>query len=375
MGNTEGGDMGKRNFDRNVSVNKLDLFAKAFVNTSSLSKKEFIERAFNIAFELIEGAEKGTFFELDGDYFKPIYSRGYDTDALSLMILHKDHAFVDYENNTDVDIDAFEVMISSRNLSNFSDDMIEAMKILGTDTDFISLYAPLKVENEYVGIICFDNFSNQNYSDTSKTILKLYAQMFSNYYAMKLSEEKLKNKYEEIISSLVSAIELKDTYTKGHANRVVDLSLKLAKEYGVSHYSLENIEYASILHDVGKIGIPTHILTKPSGLSDEEYEAVKMHPEYARRILSEIEGFEAITELAYCHHEHYNGSGYPRGLKADQIPIEAQIIQICDTYDAMTSKRAYRDALTKEKALKIIEEERGKQFNPELVDLILELNI
>ncbi|MBC8059476.1 MAG: HD domain-containing protein, partial [Clostridiaceae bacterium] len=136
---------------------------------------------------------------------------------------------------------------------------------------------------------------------------------------------------------------------------------------------VSDIGTAALLHDIGKIGIPTEILNKPGKLTDEEYAIIKLHPVHTKTILEKISGFSTISNFAYGHHENYDGSGYPQGLKGDQIPLESQIIQVADAYDAMTSKRAYRSALSVNISLEIIKEEMGKQFNPEISKIAIEL--
>nr|WP_279288967.1 HD domain-containing phosphohydrolase [Anaerosolibacter carboniphilus] len=211
------------------------------------------------------------------------------------------------------------------------------------------------------------------FSETSRLVLKIFAQLISNFYSLKVHQERENKRYKEIINALVSAIEVKDVYTEGHAKRVSDISLKLAKAMNIPANRLKIIETAAILHDIGKIGTPTEILNKKSNLTKDEYEIVKRHPLDAKKILGKIEGFEEIVNLTYMHHEHYDGSGYPEGLSGDEIPIEAQIIQAADAFDAMTSKRAYRDAMSIETVMNIFREERGKQFNPAVTDTMLRL--
>jgi polar amino acid transport system substrate-binding protein len=353
---------------------KYNLLAKAFVNTYDLTREEFLNQAFETVFELITEAEKGSYYELKGDTFYPVCSKGYDKEALNKLFFHKDDAFLDYKSPNDQAIDAFEIHIGERDISTFSVEILDAMKTLGTYSNYTTLYAPIKIKNQKIGIVCLENFSGVKYSDESKTLLKIYAQMFSNLYSMRDAQEKLEDHYQEIISALVSAIELKDGYTKGHANRVYDMSTNLAILYGLNPKEIRKVQDAAILHDVGKIGVATDILIKPGRLTDEEYQEVKKHPENAKTILERIEGFDEITELAYCHHEHFDGGGYPRGLRGEETPIGAQIIQICDAFDAMTSERSYREALSKSKALSILKEEKGKQFNPELVQLMITLH-
>jgi polar amino acid transport system substrate-binding protein len=204
-------------------------------------------------------------------------------------------------------------------------------------------------------------------------VLKIFAQLISNFYSLKVHQERENKRYKQIINALVSTIEVKDVYTEGHAKRVAEISLKLARVMGIQAGRLQTIETAAILHDIGKIGTPSEILNKKSSLTNYEYEIIKRHPLDAKKILEKIEGFEKVMELTYMHHEHYDGSGYPQGLTGDKIPIEAQIIQAADSFDAMTSKRAYRDAMSIKTVMSIFRDQRGKQFNPIVTDAMLSL--
>ena len=179
--------------------------------------------------------------------------------------------------------------------------------------------------------------------------------------------------YDDIVSALVSAIEVKDKYTEGHARRVREYSCEIAIELGLSKEQVKDIGTAALLHDIGKIGISTEILNKPSKLTDDEYDIIKLHPMYTKTILEKISDFASIANIAYSHHENYDGSGYPQGLKGDEIPFESQIIQVADAYDAMTSERAYRKALSKSDALEIIRANMGKQFNVEISKVAIKL--
>ena len=127
------------------------------------------------------------------------------------------------------------------------------------------------------------------------------------------------------------------------------------------------------MHDIGKIGISSEIINKPGKLTDDEYNIIKKHPLYTKTILEKISGFSEITDFAYSHHENYDGTGYPQGLKNNEIPIEAQIIQVADAYDAMTSERAYRKALSSIEALHIIKKEMGRQFNPTIANVAIKI--
>ena len=165
---------------------------------------------------------------------------------------------------------------------------------------------------------------------------------------VKAQHEKLEKMSMQIVTALSGAIDAKDTYTNGHSTRVAEYSEKMARRAGLSEEEQNNIYMMGLLHDVGKIGIPDAIINKPSKLSDEEYEVIKNHPVLGAGILKNITKFPRLATGARWHHERYDGRGYPDGLSGEDIPLEARIIAIADAYDAMSSKRSYRDVLPQE---------------------------
>jgi HD-GYP domain-containing protein (c-di-GMP phosphodiesterase class II) len=195
-------------------------------------------------------------------------------------------------------------------------------------------------------------------------------------------EEELRSKQRLFIHTtiaLVAAIDAKDHYTHGHTARVTNLSLKIAnklseiKKLHFDNRFLENLHIASLLHDIGKIGIPEQILNKESGLNDSEMSHMKKHPVLGAAILEPIKELgDSILGVKH-HHEKYDGSGYPDGLKGNQIPLVAAIIAAADTLDAMTTDRPYRKGLTKDAAVREICRQSGKQFNPALAEAVSEL--
>ena len=172
-----------------------------------------------------------------------------------------------------------------------------------------------------------------------------------------------------MVESLVYAIEAKDDYTRGHSERVCRYSLLMADKLGLNEEEKKVLQWASILHDSGKIGIPESILNKPRRLADEEYQIIMSHPQKGHTILEPLEQLSSSLPGMLHHHERYDGKGYPHGLKGKDIPLEARIIAVADTFDAITSDRAYRPAKTPEEALKEIEKVAGTQLDPELVDV------
>jgi len=359
--------------DEDKNYNKvMDIF-ESFVNMHNMSKNEFLEKVFVSAFKLIPEAEKGSFYELSGDKYIPIFTNGYDCKTLKRLVFNRSDAFIDYECSDVASINAYQIHIKKRDDTKFTKEMIEIFKELGTYSDFISLYAPVQVEGINVGILSLDCFNETDFSKNSKKILKFYAQIISNFYSQKVFHDKETKMYGDIVTALVYAIEVKDKYTEGHAQRVREYSCSIAKELGLSIAQIKDISTAALLHDIGKIGVSTEILNKPGKLTVDEYNIIKMHPIYTKTILEKISDFANIANFAYSHHENYDGTGYPQGLKGNEIPFESQIIQVADAFDAMTSERAYRKALTVYEALEIIEKEMGKQFNPEIAKVAIRL--
>lgn len=187
--------------------------------------------------------------------------------------------------------------------------------------------------------------------------------------------EKRRRKVErmslQMVKALANTIDAKDSYTNGHSSRVAQYSVMLAERMGYGGEKLEQVQYAALLHDIGKIGIPREIINKPSRLTDEEYEIIKTHPAIGGNILDEITEIPDIAVGARWHHERYDGKGYPDRLMGEEIPELARIIGVADAYDAMTSKRSYRDVLPQDVVLAEIEKGKGSQFDPLIAEHML----
>ena len=187
------------------------------------------------------------------------------------------------------------------------------------------------------------------------------------------SMEQLRQMNTSIIRSLSYAIDAKDRYTRGHSQRVAEYSLALAKRMGKSEEEQQTIYFAGLLHDVGKIRVPEAVINKPGKLTDEEFDQIRIHPVSGYHILRDISKDERIGYGAKYHHERYDGTGYPNGLKGENIPEIARIIGVADAYDAMASNRSYRNALPQEVVRQEIEKGRGRQFDPGIADIMLEM--
>jgi putative two-component system response regulator len=180
---------------------------------------------------------------------------------------------------------------------------------------------------------------------------------------------------ENVIFMLAQAVEAKDAYTEGHLRRLRSYGEQLALARGLSYGDVRAVRYGGILHDIGKIGISEAILLKPGPLDDAEIAQIRYHPEIGARIISQMRFAREVGPIILGHHEHWDGSGYPNGLRGEEIPIGARIITIVDAYDAMTTDRPYRKALGLEEVIRRLRASRGTQFDPSTLDVFLDLLI
>lgn len=167
---------------------------------------------------------------------------------------------------------------------------------------------------------------------------------------------------------LAAAIDAKDPYTRGHSERVKDYSMVIGRELGLNDAELERLEIVALLHDVGKIGIEDRILRKPTNLTPEEFEIMKAHPDKGANIMSQVAQLSDVIPGMRAHHENYDGSGYPQGLKGEDIPFFARLITVADTFDAMTTDRPYQKAFTLEFAVNRIRQMSGIKYDPKIVE-------
>ena len=238
---------------------------------------------------------------------------------------------------------------------------------------------PLIVKGEVKGVLEIFSRSGLPHSDEwvefVETIANQAAIAIDNsqlFEHVKRANLELGVAYEATIEGWSNALDLRDKETEGHTQRVTELTMKLAKTMGFKGNELQQIRHGALLHDIGKMGISDSILHKKGKLTPEEWEIMRMHPELALKMLRPITYLKPSLDIPYCHHEKWDGSGYPRGLKGDLIPLSARIFAVADVWDALTSERPYRPkAWTKTEALKYIKAESGKHFDPEIVEVFL----
>jgi HD-GYP domain-containing protein (c-di-GMP phosphodiesterase class II) len=204
--------------------------------------------------------------------------------------------------------------------------------------------------------------------DEIEVLANSFNEMVSNLYR---SKNELIEAYDSTLLGWSKALELRDHETEGHAKRVAELTQQLARHLGISEEDLIDINRGVLLHDIGKMGIPDSILLKPGPLSEEEWVLMRKHPQYAYDMLKDIDYLKKALEIPYCHHERWDGDGYPRRLKGEEIPLTARIFAIIDVYDALKSDRPYRQSWPEEDVLQYISQNSDKHFDPYIANAFI----
>ncbi len=234
------------------------------------------------------------------------------------------------------------------------------------------LIVPVNLDNKINGLVLIGRQNtDETFSISDKRLLTVVADML----AIKISNTELFTELKELslnlMKSFTEAIEEKDPYTRGHSERVNEWSLKIGTHLGLDSVEMEQLNIASILHDIGKIGIPSEILNKSGKLTDEEYAFIKEHPLKGYKIILPIKQLKGCICSILYHHERIDGKGYPQGLSGDEIPLFARIIAVADTFDAMTSHRAYRNAINIDEVIQELQDVSGKQLDSDITRLFI----
>jgi putative nucleotidyltransferase with HDIG domain len=231
-----------------------------------------------------------------------------------------------------------------------------------------SMSIPLIGKNKIFGVLNVSKFSGLPFTTSDLQIVLILSSLVVTAMENAALYEDLRENYFRTVQALVAAVEAKDPYTRWHSTNVAKYAVAIARDMGMSPSRLEEIHIASILHDVGKIGISELIISKPERLSREEFDIMKDHPAHGIRILEPIGFSSTIISAIYQHHERYDGKGYPQGLAGDQITLSARILNVADTIDAMISERPYRGTISNQEVLLELERESGLQFDPQVAD-------
>ena len=298
-------------------------------------------------------------------------------DKYKLALAKSGERAIKYLEKTQVDLILLDIMMEG--MDGFETFEYIRKLPMNQNTPVVFLTADINVENEIKGLnMGAVDFIRKPF--VPEVMLNRVARVLQLEELMTDLEKKVEEKTKQIeqisfetIATIASMIEAKDSYTKGHSIRVSEYSARLAKKLGWEEEKIQNLKYIALLHDIGKVGIPDSVLNKPGKLTEIEYGIIKSHTTIGGDILRDIETIPDVALGAKYHHERFDGKGYPEGLGGSEIPEVAKIICICDAYDAMSSRRVYRDKLPVEVIIKQFEEGKGTQFDAYYTDVFLEL--
>lgn len=232
---------------------------------------------------------------------------------------------------------------------------------------------PLQVKEDHIGSIFVMSARRRAFDENHARALSMLASQVAVSLENAQLYENLRDNYAATIAALSATIDAKDHYTRGHSDRVMEYSVHIARALGLPEDAMETIRFAGLLHDIGKIGVSEAILLKPAKLSPEEFELIKTHSVIGASIVEQIDFLNKLTPIILHHHERYGGGGYPDGLYGDDIPLLARILAVADAFEAMTSERAYRPALTQDQAIAELRRCAGEQFDPMVVQVFLDI--
>ncbi|RCW50425.1 PocR ligand-binding domain-containing protein [Halanaerobium sp. ST460_2HS_T2] len=360
------------------SFEEVNLLNQRFVNMiklvsnmedkTLLSEKEFFADLLKHAVEIMPEADYGQICIINEEkQCKFVDAVGHDIKILEKLkfdeklLFNRKSKIVNNTNDYFFDIDQIE-----RNKK----DILEALKPIKE-----SLYINIIIDEQTVGRIGLDINANSSkkFSDISKKVLESFSTLASSFFAFKRFDDLQTNFTKELITSIIKIMEMYDLYTKGHSENVAKLASAIAKEMNLSQKMIRDTYWAGLVHDIGKLLVPINILNKKERLTDKEFDLIKKHPVWGNKALSSSKILTPIAKYVLYHHEKWDGKGYPENLKMNEIPLISQILGVADAWDAMLSKRAYRDSLSFEQALDEIKTNKGSQFSPRVVENFIKI--
>ena len=247
-----------------------------------------------------------------------------------------------------------------------------AAKHVGFETRSL-LGVPMRIRDRVTGVLEALNKKEGRFTKADQDILFVIASQAAVALQNARLMKDLQEAYSTTLEGWSKALDLRDKETEGHSLRVTELTLRLARAMGLGKEQLTFIRQGALLHDIGKMGVPDSILLKPGPLTEPELEIMHRHPRYAYELLSPIAYLQPALDIPYCHHERWDGSGYPRGLKGNEIPLAARIFTVIDVWDALCFERPYRRAWPEEKIISYLRDQSGKIFDPQVVEAFLRL--
>lgn len=335
----------------------------ALIN-STLDTREVRKRAIEAATRLM-GAEAGSLLLIDRDTGELFFevALGDKGERLKEIRLRKGEGIAGWVAENGKPVIIHDVQSDPR-----------FFRDADTKSEFVTkdmICVPVKTKDKILGVLQTINKRSDNFDNEDIEILSALANQVAVAIENANLYQELKDTFYGTAQALAETIEKRDPYTGGHTKRVLNYSLAIGRMMGLSRAELENLKLSAILHDIGKIGVRDNVLLKEGRLEPAELEAMNMHPKYGSEILNHVKQLKDVIPGMRSHHEKYDGTGYPDGLKDNEIPLPAKIIAVADTFDAMTTDRPYRKALSAESACEELRRCAGKQFDPPVVEAFL----
>ncbi len=332
------------------------------------NEEDFLAKLFHTVFNILPKADYGSVYFFEGDKVKFIETIGHDKDMLNSLNLSKelfDKTGRKIEIINNIDQHTRIRLETERNKA----ELFEEASLKIKQSVIFGIY----VNDQRIAGISLDIAQNSEneFDQQSIRTLKGFRNLATAFYTI-ARYSSLQNKFQdEIIYSMLEMLEIHDSYTSGHSKNVAMVSKKIAETMGLSKKQISDIYWTGLLHDIGKTVVPDYVLNKPTRLSAQEFDIIKQHPVWGYQVLKKSDQLKRIAYYVLYHHESWDGKGYPNSLKGEEIPQLSRIITLADAWDAMTSERSYREALTQEEAIEEIKNNRGSQFDPVVVDIFL----
>jgi polar amino acid transport system substrate-binding protein len=337
-------------------IDKFEFFIRNISDISDVNLKDydFAKRVLQISILLLDKDTYGIFFDRNMDSLRILAIDRYDKNLEGLLISKEDgDNILNIQNITLIKEPSFLKDINMKEM----------------------LLYPIKWQERIYGYLAcvIPKESTYSFEERDVEILEFFGNIISVFYGIRVHIREREVYLSKMVTLLVKTLEYYDKYTQGHSERVAKYAVKVAEKLDLPPEKIKKIYWASLLHDIGKIYVPQNILNKNGRLTQDEFEIIKIHPIKSEEILKQVDEFKDLAEIVRHHHERWDGLGYPDGLSAYEIPLESRIIAMSDAFDAMTSERPYKRAMTLEEAILEIEKNKGTQFDPQIAEIMIKI--
>ena len=360
------------NLELNISLDKHQILIDSISDIhiyKNYDEDDYLIKVYEIAKKIISGYDYGVVFKYVDDYVYQLKTDGYNIQKLREIKLEKNIIENCYPKTglyftKDSTIRKF---MSEDRINEYSKYSPAAKEVI---------YLSIKYQDKHIGglFLELDKNSKLKYNKNDIKIVNTFQLLVESYYENLENAIKEENRLVDIVKAMTNILEYHDKYTKYHSFNVANIAKQIGKEMKLSNKDIKELYLMGLLHDLGKTFIPKEILNKKEKLTDEEFEIIKKHPTDGFNVLNSIKNLDKIKASVKHHHERCDGTGYPDGLKGDEIQLETQILAVADAYDAMTTNRPYRKAFSKERAIEEIRNNSGKQFSPIVCETFLKMD-